>query len=162
MLEFHRPTFDELSFREKMLADGETMSYNRAYGGTIAFPREKWAAWYEKWISDPQGKRFYRYVKENGRFVGEVAYHLDESRKLYLADVLIYAPYRGRGYGRAALRLLCDVAGERGVCVLCDEIAAENPSLELFFSCGFFEVSRTEGTVLVKKQLTDAHGGEHE
>ena len=55
MLKFHRPTFDELSFREKMLADGETMSYNRVYGGTIAFSREKWAAWYEKWITDPQG-----------------------------------------------------------------------------------------------------------
>jgi len=32
------PRLEDLWFRQALLADGQTMSYNHAYGGTIAFP----------------------------------------------------------------------------------------------------------------------------
>ena len=45
-----------------------------------------------------------------GEFVGEIAYHFDGEK--HLADVIVYAPYRRRGYGAAGLALLCAAAKE--------------------------------------------------
>ena len=73
----HRPSLGELSFRQRLLKDPETMAYNHAYGGTIDFPRERWSDWYARWVEDETGERFYRCLlcPETGEFVGEAAYH---------------------------------------------------------------------------------------
>ena len=98
------PTLEELWFRQRMLEDLETMAYNHAWGGTIPWPREEWKSWFEYWIEHPERKRFYRYLKdeETGIFVGEIAYHWDDAEQLCVADVIVFAPYRGRGFGRSA------------------------------------------------------------
>lgn len=153
MLELYEPLIEDLWFKEKMMSDEQTMSYNHAYGGTIPFPKEYWAAWYARWIKSHDRKRFYRYIKQNGVFVGEVAYYLDEERQMHIADVIIHAPHRGKGYGRKALVLLCDAAKDNGVRELYDDIAIDNPSVALFFKCGFVEVLRTSEYVFVKKEL---------
>ena len=71
MIGIYKPEYPELWFRQAMLADGETMSYNHAWGGAIPFPEERWKAWYELWVVDPEGKRYYRYITdEAGAFVG--------------------------------------------------------------------------------------------
>ena len=59
MLTLHKPAYEDLWFRQKMLGDEETMSYNHAWGGTIPFPEENWADWYDYWITNPDGKRYY-------------------------------------------------------------------------------------------------------
>ena len=115
MLELYEPHIEDLWFKEKMMDDEQTMAYNHAYGGTIPFPKEKWTNWHQRWIKDHSGKRFYRYIQDNDAFVGEVAYYFDEERQIYIADVVIYAPYRGKGYGRKALQLLCEIAKENGI-----------------------------------------------
>ena len=153
MLELYKPLIDELWFKAKMMSDEQTMAYNHAYGGTIPFPKERWAAWYDKWIKNNEGKRFYRYVKADDAFVGEAAYRLDEERQIYIADVIIYAPYRGRGYGREALMLLCEAARKAGIRALYDDIAIDNSSVRLFLKCGFTEELRTSEYILVKKEL---------
>ena len=153
MVEFYLPQPEELWFKEAMLADGATMAYNHAYGGTIPFPRGRWAAWYDKWLVHHENKRFYRYLCADGAFVGEAAYHLDEARQIFLADVIVFAPYRGKGYGRAALMMLCAEARARGVKTLYDEIAADNSAAALFMACGFREVSRTDAEILLEKEL---------
>ncbi|MBR2950852.1 MAG: GNAT family N-acetyltransferase [Lachnospiraceae bacterium] len=153
MITFYKPEMEDLWFKETMLGDEQTMSYNHAYGGTIPFPREKWAGWYDRWLVNHENRRFYRYIKENDTFLGEAAYHFDDEKQNYLADVIIYAPYRGKGYGRRALEMLCEAAKENGLDVIYDEIAVDNPLVSLFLNCGFEEVQRTEGTVLVKKKL---------
>ena len=113
MLSLYLPELKDLWFRQKLLADEATMAYNRAWGGTIPFPEENWAPWYEKWVACPDGKRFYRYLKdENGAFVGEVAYHRDGDIPGFMADVIVYAPFRGRGLGAGGLELLCAAAAE--------------------------------------------------
>lgn len=137
----------------KMLCDEQTTFYNHAYGGTISFPKEKWESWYNRWVLEPENNRFYRYIKENDNFLGEVAYHYDEERRIYIADVIIYAPYRGKGYGSQALLQLCEVAKCNGVYTLYDDIAIDNPSVTLFLKCGFEEVLRTNEYVFVKKEL---------
>ena len=57
---FYKPRIEDLWFRQAMLADPDTMSYNAAWGGTIPFPREDWQDWYDAWTGDP-GVRFYPY-----------------------------------------------------------------------------------------------------
>ena len=158
------------------MSDPETMSYNNAWGGTIPFPREKWESWYQYWIGNPEGKRFYRYLQdeETGDFVGEIAWHLDEKRNIHICDVIILARYRNRGYGSEGIRLLCEAAkrsdrnrgyGSEGIRLLCeaakrsgiaflyDDIAADNPSWKLFLKNGFEISSRDDEVVMVRKVL---------
>lgn len=152
MIEVYRPRPDELWFRQKLLSDEATMAYNRAFGGAIGFPAERWQSWYDRWVAKPDG-RYYRYLRDagTGEFVGEIAYHSEGGKTL--ADVIVYAPYRRRGYGSAGLALLCAAAKQNGVDVLYDDIAADNPSVALFLRGGFTVENRTDEIVLVKKVL---------
>ena len=89
-----------------------------------------------------ENKRFYRYIKENNTFLGELVCHFDEERDMYFVDVIVYAPYRKKGCGCQALLMLC-------------EIASDNPSIKMFLKCGFTEVSRTGEYVLVRKNFSE-------
>ena len=154
MISVYKPERGDLWFRQMMLADEETMSYNRAWGGTIPFPEERWDEWYGRWIERHEGKRFYRYVRgDSGDFVGEIAYHFDDGTRRFLADVVILAKYRRRGFGGQALTLLCAAAKENGVSVLYDDIADDNPSIGMFLARGFAEDRRADGIVYLKKEL---------
>ena len=149
------PTLADLRFRQQILSNPETMSYNHAWGGTIDWPEEKWPAWYDHWVLHPEGKRWYRYVMDSGsgEFVGEVAYHWDEDRAIWCADVIIAAQHRHKGYGRAALRLLCNAARDNGVDVLRDDIAIDNPAIRMFLAEGFVEEYRTAEIIMLRKTL---------
>ena len=151
----HRPELEELSIRSRLLSDPETMQYNHAYGGTIDFPRERWADWYARWLEGRMGAHFYRYLchEESGAFVGEAAYHYDGAFGEYLCDVLVSAQYRGRGFGRQGLELLCEAARENGIKRLADNIAVDNPAAELFQRCGFRERLRNGEYILMEKEL---------
>ena len=75
MLQLYKPRLEDLWFRQSMMSDEETMSYNHAGGGTIAFPKESWKDWYDYWVVSHENKRFYRYLKDDKRgFVEEIAY----------------------------------------------------------------------------------------
>ena len=91
MIELYQPQMEELSFRQTMLEDAETMSYNHAWGGTVAFPRERWASWYETWLLNHQNRRFYRYIREGDIFVGGAAYHFDQERGMEVRHCIFYA-----------------------------------------------------------------------
>ena len=99
-----------------VMADEATMSYNAAWGGTIPFPENTWKEWYDRWLIHHENKRFYRYLQdtETKEFVGEIAYHYDEEREIFLADMIVASEYRGRGYGSEGLQLLCDAAKANG------------------------------------------------
>lgn len=154
MLTLYRPEYKDLWFRKMMLADKETMAYNHAWGGTIPFPEKDWKEWHDFWIVHPEGKRFYRYVQdENGRFIGETAYHYDSDMHAYIADVIIFSEYRGKGYGSLALDMLCEAAKKDGITVLYDDIAADNPAVSLFLKHGFIEEYRTDEKIILKKEL---------
>lgn len=154
MCTLYVPRPEDMWFRQKMLADEATMSYNHAWGGVIDFPEERWKSWYACWVKNTEGRRYYRYLKgQDGAFLGEVAYHYEADCGAYMANVILYAPYRGRGYGSRALDLLCAAAKENGIRVLYDDIASDNPALRLFLRHGFTEVRRTEENIFLKKEL---------
>ncbi len=155
MVTLYIPTLKDLWFRQQFLSDSETMSYNHAWGGTIDFPEEKWTNWYDFWVRNPENKRFYRYLMkaDSNLFVGEAAYHYDEKQDIFIADIIIPAQYRGQGYGRAGLNLLCEAAKNNGIEVLYDDIAIDNPAVDLFLKNGFREEYRTDEIIMLKKEL---------
>ena len=63
MLTLYKPEYEDLWFRQMMLADEDTMSYNHAWGGTIDFPEERWRKWYERWVEQPDGKPVHSFRK---------------------------------------------------------------------------------------------------
>ncbi|MBR4655876.1 MAG: GNAT family N-acetyltransferase [Oscillospiraceae bacterium] len=155
MIETYKPRLAELDFRQSLMADKETMSYNEAWGGTIPFPEERWEEWYQAWLDAPESQRYYRYLYNADQqcFVGEIAYHYETERKIHLCDVIVLARYRNRGFGTIGIQLLCKAARENGVSVLYDDIAADNPSYKLFLKNGFVIDHQNEAVVMVKKLL---------
>lgn len=155
MLEWHIPSLDEMEFRQNLLADPQTMSYNARWGGTVDFPKERWQDWYRRWVSDATDGRFYAYLysPQEKAFVGEAACHLDTDTNRWIADVIVHSRYRGRGYGRQGLQLLCEHCRSTGIKTLYDSIAADNPSVALFLKSGFEAVEATEEVIWVKKDL---------
>lgn len=155
VLKLIKPELEDMWFRQKMLNDEETMSYNHTYGGVIAFPQSRWKSWYEKWIQNEDSHFYYRYLynEDLNVFVGEIAYHYVEEENKYLCDVLIDAKYRGQGYGKQGLKLLCEEAKKNGLSLLYDDILIDNPSIHLFLNYGFVEVERNETSIMVKKEL---------
>lgn len=155
MIKLYIPQYEDLWFRQMFMADEETMSYNHNWGGTIPFPEEEWRSWYNYWIINTEDKRFYRYLidESNNEFVGEIAYHYDEVRDITIADIIIYSKYRGRGFGKQGLNILCDIAKENGIDVLYDDIAIDNTAINLFTECGFEEEYRTNEYVMLKRVL---------
>ena len=150
----YTPSLEDLWFRQKMMADEETMSYNHAWGGTIPFPKEVWHGWYDYWIVKHENKRYYRYLTDSSdNFVGEIAYHYDSDQNLYMADVIVYAPFRKKGYGSIGLNLLCDAAKQNCIKQLYDDIAIDNPSVTMFLKNGFVEEYRTSEIIMLKKEL---------
>lgn len=155
MLCLYKPTVDELWFRQELLSDPDTMSYNNAYGGVISFPKGKWRGWYDHWFHEKEDKRFYRYLlnTDTNQFVGETAYYFDDLQGIYICDIIVYAKYRGNGYGTEGLLLLCKAAKENGIEILYDDIASDNPSVQLFLNNGFTVEFQTEDVVMVKRIL---------
>lgn len=155
MLKLYIPKYEDLSFRQKLIGDPATMSYNEKWGGAIDFPKERWQEWYDWWIVNHEDKRFYRYLQdsETDSFVGEIAYHFDNERKIHLADVIVFSEYRGKGYGNQGLQLLCNAAKEKGIKILYDNIAIDNPAISLFLKNGFSEDYRTDEYIMLKKSL---------
>ena len=153
-ISIYKPEYEDLWFRKMMLEDEDTMSYNHSWGGTISFPKENWLDWYDYWVNNDDKNRYYIYVKdEEGTFIGEIAYHYDDELNGFIANVIIYAKYRGRGYGKEALNVLCIVAKENGIQDLYDDIAIDNPAIGLFIKNGFVEINRTIDKVILKKIL---------
>ncbi|WP_277048723.1 GNAT family N-acetyltransferase [Solobacterium moorei] len=152
MLKVVKPELEDLWFRESMMADIETMSYNDAWGGTIPFPKEDWEEWYTLWVRNSGQERYYRYLKDDANkvFVGEISYHFDKLRNIYICDVIIKAEFRKQGFGTQGIQLLCEAAKANGVEALYDDIAADNPSVHLFIKNGFSIEFQNDEIVMVK------------
>ena len=155
MLKVVKPELEDLWFRESMMADIETMSYNDAWGGTIPFPKEDWDEWYTLWLRNSGQERYYRYLKDDANkvFVGVISYHFDKLRNIYICDVIIKAEFRRQGFGMQGIQLLCEAAKANGVEALYDNIAADNPSTHLFLKNGFSIEFQNDENVMVKTVL---------
>ena len=120
-IELYTPQPQELWFRQKLLADPETMSYNKGCGldmptyhndtGCIDFPEEAWADWYARWVNKGR-ERFYAYLREaeSGKFAGEVSLFQTEGPGVYEMGIVLHSACRGKGYSREGIHLLLNHA----------------------------------------------------
>lgn len=148
-LYLHIPEIYELDYRQKILADKDTMSYNAGYDidyvdydketGTINFSEDKWDIWHSKWTN--QNDRFFAYLisLDDNIPVGDIAFHFEDKYDTYLCEVLIEANYRNLGYSKEALKLLADVAfNDYKVDKIANTIPVKrDKALNLFKNAGF-------------------------
>lgn len=116
-LEAYVPEFCELNFRQTLLRDPATMSYNKGYHldfpgyhddtGCIDFPEDNWENWYARWISGGP-ERYYAYLrrKEDGAFLGEINLFRTGPEGRYEMGIVLKAENRGKGYAPFGMALL--------------------------------------------------------
>ncbi|MDD4492956.1 MAG: GNAT family N-acetyltransferase [Eubacteriales bacterium] len=160
MIYLHVPKLDELWYRQKLLSDAETMSYNKGCNlgfdgydnntGCIDFFENKWQSWFDYFIGN-EPERYYAYIvrKEDNAFIGEVNLHKSENADWYDMGIVLEARYRGKGYAVEALKLLLNYAfhslGAKAVHNDFEEtrIAAVKTHL----SAGFTEYAKHDGII---------------
>ena len=113
-LQLYIPCPEDGWFYVKMMSDPETMAYNAPWfppDGCIPAPESEWLEMQEFWIGK-EPERFYAFLqrKHDKSFVGDVNYHYNSERNWWDMGIVIYAPERGKGYGKQGLRLLLDRA----------------------------------------------------
>ena len=150
------PTLEEYWYEQKLLADPLTMEYNAGWDvsyegynydtGCIEFPKEKWEKAFNR---RKESNRYFAYVvnKENNEFIGKVNFQYNENDKIYYCGVIIEHQYRGQGYAKEALQLLCEKAfNEYNVPALYDNFEESRISaLKTFEKLGFKRNSITKG-----------------
>lgn len=118
---FYIPKFEELTYRQEIMSQPGTMSYNKGYGvsyegyhkdtGCIDFPKNKWMNWYSNKVNN-KPECFYAYIvkKDDNSFIGEVNLYLNDNKKWYDMGIVLESKHRGMGYSLEALQKLMQVA----------------------------------------------------
>jgi len=157
-LELYIPRAEDGWFYEKMMSDPATMAYNAPWfppDGCIPDPASEWLDLQAKWIGCAP-ERFYAYLRRtaDGAFVGDVNYHAAAERDRHDMGIVIYAPERGRGYGKQGLRLLLDRAFRvDGVSRLCNDFeTARGAAYRIHKAVGFRELGTKDE--IVRLELT--------
>jgi len=153
-LALHIPNDNDLAYRRFLIADEDTMSYNKGFGdngcGTYHHTPEQALKWWNYWNSEGN---FYAYVirVSDSVLVGEVNVHFSaeqgypKENGVGLIGVTIEGKHRRKGYGEAALRLLVDYAfNTLHLNELLDDIPLERESaLRIFERVGFIRDDKT-------------------
>ena len=149
-LMLHIPKPDEFGFYRTMMTDPATMAYNAPWfppDGCIPNPEEDWANLTENWIGH-EPRFFYAYLrrKSDGAFVGDVCFHYTPEKDRWDMGIVIYAPERGKGYGKQGLRLLAEYAFAHGVKRLHNEFeTTRDAAYRIHRAVGFTETGRENG-----------------
>ena len=139
-------------FYIRMMSDPATMAYNAPWfppDGCIPHPEAEWED-LQDWIGH-EPERFYAYLQRisDGAFVGDVNYHRSREGDYCDMGVVIYAPERGKGYGKEGLRLLADRALRAdGVPALHNDFeTTRDAAFRIHKAVGFREVGRSDGII---------------
>lgn len=141
------PELEDYWFEELMESDPDTMEYNAGYDvsyygyhydtGCIDFPKDRWIITYKKRIKE---NRYFAYIKDTqlDEYVGYVNYQYIKDEDRYDCGVVVYSKYRGKGYAKVGLQLLCEQAKKNGIKELYDNFEIDRGhTLSLFESVGF-------------------------
>ncbi|MGM9603157.1 MAG: GNAT family N-acetyltransferase [Faecousia sp.] len=147
-VELYIPKLEDLWFYQKMMSDPETMSYNDPWGGCIDYPDEVLPDWYARWVGQ-EPVRFYAYTKRisDGAWIGDVCFYYTPDKDWYDMGIVIYAPYRGKGYSYPALKLLLDHAFlDCGISRIHNDFEdTRSAALHIHKKAGFREVGVEDG-----------------
>lgn len=154
-LTLYLPKPEDGWFYEKMLSDPATMAYNAPWfppNGCIPHPEKEWERLCTDWIGH-EPELFYAYLlrKSDGAFVGDVCFHYTPEKDWWDMGVVIYAPERGKGYGRQGLQLLADHAFSHGVRILHNEFeTTRDAAYHIHRTVGFRETGRENGVIYLE------------
>lgn len=148
------PTLEEYWYEQKLQSDPNTMDYNAGYdvgyegyhydNGCIDFPETKWEETYLRRHKDKT--IFFAYIKDNkiNQYVGYVNYHFNKQNNRYECGVVIEGCYRGKGYAKKALKLLCHHAFTNNIDALYNNFELDRISaLKVFQDVGFKIIEKT-------------------
>lgn len=146
------PTIEDYWYEQKLQSDPNTMSYNAGYDvffegyhydtGCIDFPESNWQITFDK---RNESKDFFAYIKDEDidEYIGYCNYHYNVHCDRYECGLIIEAKYRGKGYAKQALKLLCNEAKKNGIKELYDSFELNREySLKVFQSVGFSIVEK--------------------
>lgn len=167
-LNLHVPLFEELDYRQSLLSQSDTMSYNKGYElemenynnetGCIDFRSEYWDEWYYRWINKGPDK-FYAYLKDEieGAFVGEVSFRYESSNNAHCIGIVIENKHRGKGYCKKGLTLLSEKAFvDLGVDKLRNDIPVDRVcAIKGHKKAGFKEICVENGICVLKLSKLD-------
>ena len=150
-LQLYIPSKEDGWFYQKMMSDPATMSYNAPWfppDGCIPNPESEWLDLQADWIGK-EPVRFYAFLQRisDSAFVGDVNYHDNPGRDWCDMGIVIYAPERGKGYGKAGLGLLVDKALRiDGVPALHNDFEpTRDAAWRIHKDAGFREAGTTDG-----------------
>ena len=150
-LKIYIPRLEDYWYEQKLQSDPNTMSYNAGWDvsydgyhydtGCIDFPKSKWEDTFNKRKNE---NKFFAYLKDTNinEYVGYINYHYNENENKYYCGILIESKYRGKGYSKPGLKLLCDYAKEHGVTELYDDFEIDRNGIKIFEDLGFKIVSK--------------------
>ncbi|MBO4562600.1 MAG: GNAT family N-acetyltransferase [Clostridia bacterium] len=160
-LKLYIPRNEDGWFYIKMMSDPATMAYNAPWfppDGCIPDPEDEWKSLQTEWIGR-EPIRFYAFLQRvtDGAFVGDVNYHLSRDGDWCDMGIVIYAPERGKGYGKEGLRLLVDRALRiDGVaCLHNDFETTRDAAYSIHKSVGFRETGTDEGVIHLELRRED-------
>lgn len=161
-IELHIPNENELKYRQYLISDKETMSYNVGYGddGTGCYYQtiEQVKKWYKNWNNSIGNYYAYIIRKEDNTPIGEVDVHWSGYCQKYIIGIVIEAKYRGKGYSEKALNLLCDAAFNKlNLDKIYDDFPATRIAAEKVFSKVGFIREDDEFVVLTKEKYKQIH-----
>ena len=152
-LQLYIPNKEDGWFYVKMMSDPATMAYNAKWfppDGCIPNADEEWKDLYKYWINN-QPKRVYAFLQRvsDGAFVGDVNYHLSSDGNWYDMGIVIYAPERGKGYGKQGLGLLLEQAfiKDKIPCIHNDFETTRDAAYKIHLDNGFKEIGKEDGVI---------------
>ena len=141
------PMFEELCFTEELLACEETMAFNNDWGGTVAFPREKWSSFYDNYINNDQ--RYYYHIYDLSGFpVGEVSTRFDTKYNSYVLNIKVKHEFRNRHYAKDALFVFLDhLFNKCDINKMVDHVATNNVSAIKFLQKMLFTIEKSDNII---------------
>ena len=150
-LKIYIPKLEDYWYEQKLQSDPDTMSYNAGWDvsydgyhydtGCIDFPKSKWEDTFNKRKKE---NKFFAYLKDTNinEYVGYINYHYNENENKYYCGILIESKYRGKGYSKPGLKLLCDYVKEHDVTELYDDFEIDRNGIKIFEDLGFKVVNK--------------------
>ncbi|MBQ8086999.1 MAG: GNAT family N-acetyltransferase [Clostridia bacterium] len=159
-LRLHTPSLREMEYRQGLLRQPETMSYNAgqpydapgydAATGCIDFPIGDWRYWRDVWLwREPSRYSAYLQSVETGQFLGEACYYYDMEADMTGVGIIVEHRHRGRGVGTEGLRLLTAHAFESPDidALFVDLPQGRENAIRMFLTAGYRETLNEHGMV---------------
>lgn len=151
-----KPKVEELYLTEELLLCEKTMEFNKKWGGTISFSKDKWKEFSELYLYKNSKNIYFHIFNLDHVFVGEVSSRYIEDMDAYSLNIKILYRFRGNSHAFDTLELFFDYifitrSGNRIV----DKVAKDNLGAQkLLKSMGMTIIAETDEIIefeLLKK-----------